>query len=212
MKYTKVVEVDTDGIIVCQPVDTQALNDRIAALYSDTFGTAECYMQLEEEEFGAAYFYRAKNYIMQTTDGKLVKHGVKFKSSRYCAIYQKAMNALSVASLSGDENLTNLALSLLDLSQYEMADFRMKASLTKDPDHYDNPNSLHAKLGRKLREELGTEPGKEQIEYIVTRGKNYDLAAKVTDISQIDADYYRNELEKVFLIFGVSNPEQLSLF
>tara|TARA_Y100000310_G_scaffold311543_1_gene357888 strand:- start:600 stop:1244 length:645 start_codon:yes stop_codon:yes gene_type:complete len=211
-EYKKCIEIDTDGIITCTPVDLDGLNDRIAQLYTDTFGTDECYMALEEDEFGAGYFYRAKNYIILTVEGKLIRHGVKFKSSRYAPIYQRAMNILAQAMLEGGHDLREMALALKNLEQYSLDDFKMKAKLTKDPDHYDNPNSLHAKLGKKLRAELGADPGKEQIEYVVMTGRNYELATKVTNISQLDREYYYNELEKVFELFGVPKPEQLSLF
>lgn len=207
-----VIEADTDGLLLCKPVDIEQLNQRIAALYSETFGVDECYMKLEGEEFGAAYFYRAKNYVLRDKKGKLVKHGVKFKSSRHCKIYEIAMNRLVDAVLSGTDNLSDIALSLQNLTQYTLSDFTMRAKINKDHESYDNQNALHAKLGRQIEQILKTSPGKEQIEYVVTRGRNYKIASEVESLSEIDKDYYARELEKVFELFGVQKPEQLSLF
>jgi len=169
-------------------------------------------MELELEEYGSGYFYRAKNYLLEKPDGTIKRVGAVFKSSRHSRIYERAMSILVPPLLRGDSNMWKYIKDARDMTGCALTDFIMSTSIKQDPDEYTNPDTLQPTLARKAKVLLDMDVGEgDSIDYIVTTGGAYTIASQVDSIDRIDMGYYSKEIDKLISVLGLSGTEQLML-
>lgn len=222
-----IIEIDTDGLYIDKEINIDDLNKGIADKIKKTFGV-ESAMIMELEEFDESYFYKMKNYILKE-EGKIVRHGVSFKSSRHPGIYDKAITKLSKEILDSKGVIKQEIIDeVKDLSRYDMNDFIMRVKLNKDPKSYDNPNASQGILMDQMRHVMKKSPEMgDQIEHYITvdpapvpavlkklqlkktKGYNYTISQLVENRSQLDMEYYDAEIEKVIKLFkGEEDQEE----
>ncbi len=208
---TSKVSTDTDGILIDTEPDIDAINEFISNTIHSTM-SIPCQMSVEEEEYGAAWIYRSKNYIMEDA-GTIVRKGAVFKSSRHSRIYSMALDTLCAAILSQVGDMWPVVRELEDWSRYGITDFIMHTTFNQDPLEYSNPNTLQPRLARQALSVLGMELGKgDGVDYIVTKGRQYTIASTVNNIDMVDIGYYSNEIGKLLSVFGIDGIQQLDLF
>jgi DNA polymerase I len=189
------VETDTDGIYSSTPVDIEAVNRLV-----DDFAKAELggenFMRVEMEEFQAGYFHERKSYLLLHKDGRIEKHGVAFKASSQCGVFDKTLNAVSEALLlkKGDPKI--VGRNAFDMAQYQPDDFVMRVRLGKSLDDYAAANAVGAQVARKYQEMYGREIKKgEQLEYIKT-SQGYEPPTPEA-YKRLDKEYYKGLVETV---------------
>lgn len=213
----KIVEIDTDGFILHQWDDRylDRLNKKLAALIKDTFGIEENYIELEHDPMQEAFFYKMKSYVVKLPKGEISKHGAALKSSRHPKVYDHAIDKLIQIILAKEEvDWFEIVNQLKNFQSMPLSYFVLRSKVNKELDEYATDKAIALKLSAQVMEDTNrqTKPG-DQIEYIVTKGKQYTLSSRVKSVSEIDNEYYNGVVDKALEIFDVpTNPGQLSLF
>lgn len=229
-----IVNIDTDGFIVDREQKVEELNAKIADYIKDNQGVTS-YMVLEEEPLIDGFFYKMKNYaVRMIKKGKtiIVKHGVAFKSSKQAGVCDTIMDTVCQMTLdrtTGDTYKT--AMELKNLDQYPLSAFKFRVTFSKDLAGYKNGMSLHRAIGLQVEERLKTkvEEGL-QVDYFVTKqpapceplqkafaetkrkkGPYYTISQYVDSAEQLDEEYYQDQIDKLFKIFGWDIDAQLKL-
>lgn len=207
-----VVEIDTDGLVLdnWKPGREEKLNNALAVLIERVLGV-KSHMELEYENLGTSYFYRAKNYVLKSPEGKITYHGVSFKSSRHSQTYDRALGLVAEAVLDGRKDMWPVIKDALDLTGLGIRDFVMRTKISKSIDSYEGENCLPVQLARQCQEVEGYIPTVgTQIEYVVAKEEpRYRLLSQVKDTSEIDYSYYLEDVHKVLALFNLSVPEPI---
>jgi len=205
---------NTDGVYVDKPVDEKEVEEYVATVVKELIGHTDRRIEIEKDSYGPGWFHLAKNYILLDLDtGNPIFHGVAFKSSSHCAIYDRVLDKIARMVLANEtKDAIWVAIQpMLDLSKYSLSDFLMRTTIRQDPTAYTNESAMQVRLADQAKV-LGIDitPGT-AIEYIVTRGRQYTLASKVRDTKEIDRGYYDREIQKVLSLFGLETINQLDL-
>jgi DNA polymerase elongation subunit (family B) len=206
-----VVEIDTDGYYLDRWEEGREhkLNNALSKLIKRVAGV-DSYMALEHEHCGSGYFYKAKNYVLW--NGKeMTYHGTSFKSSRLSSIYERALHKLAKAIVSDERDIWSVIEDCLDFSKLNVSDFVMRFRLSKELKEYANPNCLQVRLSNRMNELIGYSPMVgDQVEYLVVAGHEYKLLPEVDSVSEIDIDYYRDDVDKVLALFNLKRPLEIT--
>lgn len=195
------VEIDTDGIYVCEDIDVEELNVYLERRVKELLGVEQNEMQLEFEEFGAGVFIKMKNYLLYDTKGNLEIHGAGLKGSRQPNCFDIALEKLAACLLTGKGVIRDVINDVLDISQYKLDDLALGVTLGKSPDEY-GAGTMIGKLVRQaaiLGEEVNI--GSE-FDYVkATDG--YRLAHTIQSKHEIDYNYYVNMLSNLVVNLGL---------
>ncbi|MEA3199592.1 MAG: polymerase, archaea type [Thermoplasmata archaeon] len=189
------VETDTDGIYTAKPVDVEGINRLVEQFVQHELG-GENFMRLEMDSYKAGYFHERKSYLLLHHDGRIEKHGVAFKGSSQCGVFDKTLAAVSEALLTrkGDPKL--IGREAFNLEQYAPEDFVMRVRLGKSLDDYAAENAVGAQVARKYQQMYGRDVKKgEQFEYVKT-SQGYEPPTPEA-YKRLDRDYYKGLVETV---------------
>jgi DNA polymerase elongation subunit (family B) len=189
------VETDTDGIYSSKPIDIEAVNRLVADFAARELG-GESFLRVEMEAYQAGYFHERKSYLLLHHDGRIEKHGVAFKASSQCGVFDKTLNAVSEALLLKKGDPRDVGRKAFDMAQYLPEDFVMRVRLGKSLDDYAAANAVGAQVARKYQELYGREIKKgEQLEYVKT-SQGYEPPSPEA-YRRLDKDYYKGLVETV---------------
>ena len=214
--HDKVIEVDTDGIYTDSDVEVEDAEKYIYDLIRPITSVKDLIVNLDREVYGSGYFHLSKNYLYrELKEGRIVFHGVAFKSSRHCLLYDKILTMVADMILEEEnkEIIWEKVSKFMDLEKYPLNHFIMTTKINKPVSDYVNENCLQKRLAEQAKETLKIEPylGM-QIEYVVTKGKSYKISALIDDKSEIDHKYYVQEIYKALKLFGLEEIHQNDLF
>jgi len=214
--HDKVIEVDTDGIYTDSDVEVEDAEKYIYDLIRPITSVKDLIVNLDREVYGSGYFHLSKNYLYrELKEGRIVFHGVAFKSSRHCLLYDKILTMVADMILEEEnkEIIWEKVSKFMDLEKYPLNHFIMTTKINKPVSDYVNENCLQKRLAEQAKETLKIEPylGM-QIEYVVTKGKSYKISALINDKSEIDHKYYVQEIYKALKLFGLEEIHQNDLF
>ena len=205
---------NTDGIYVDKPLDTEDVKQFIKGIVESMIGPTTKDIEIEKEVFGPGWFHRSKNYVLYDSDrGEPIFHGVAFKASSHSPIYDNIMNVVAQMIFAGSskDEIWSRVEPMLDLSKYKLSDFVLRTSIKGSEEQYANENSLQVRLIQQAKKiGISVEQGT-QIEYIVTKGKQYIIASQVESANEIDTEYYKRDIMKALDIFGLESIQQLDL-
>ena len=189
------VETDTDGIYASREPDIETLNAVVEAFVSEELG-GENFMRLDMDSYKAGYFHERKSYLLLHHDGRIEKHGVAFKASSACGVFDKTLNAVSEALLMRKGDPKEIGRKAFDLAQYGREDFIMRVRLGKSLSDYAAENAVGAQVARKYQEMYGRDIKKgEQLEYVKT-SQGYEPPTDDA-FKRLDKDYYKGLVETV---------------
>lgn len=216
------VELDTDGLILTEPVEENYINKWLDDLMLDRFDIEDNKMEMELEEFGRAYFYRMKNYILEEEqkDGSIehVIHGSSLKASKASKIVDRAVK-LGIQWVFNDKPPEEIVREAFDFSNVPLEDFIERVNLSKEPKDYDDMQDWRVFLAEQVKMKTGQVIGKgDQVSYLVTKdklpysefsdfyrgGRKYAYVGYVEDKSQLDFSYYETLVAKALEKFGIS--------
>ena len=226
-KYKDIlVELDTDGLILDQDVSEEDTNKWLNDLIYEKFGIKDNYMQMELDDFGRAYFYAMKNYVVEE-DGKYIIHGSSFKASRAAKIVDRAIN-LAIQHVFNGLPKDEVLAKALDFKNLPIEDFEERVKLSKEPREYDDAYDMRLFLAKQMEMKTGQLAAQgTQINYVVAKralpfpelkpyykidGKNYTFIKWIDDVKQLDFNYYEDLVLKALDKFGIKRNIQLSLF
>ncbi len=213
----RIVEIDTDGFIIHDWEDgmEDKTTEHLNALIKEKSGIEDSFILLEHDEMGEAFFYKMKSYVVRLPGGEIIKHGAALKSSRHPKIFDKAINTIIPLILDGEEVDWFIVVNeIKDFSNSTIDDFIMRCRMIKRLEEYETDSVVSVRLASQVLEDTKREaqPG-DQMEFVVTKGKQYTLRSRVKSVKEIDRQYYESEINKALEIFDVpTNPAQLSLF
>ena len=189
------VETDTDGIYTAAEPDLEKLNKVVDDFVRTELG-GENFMRLEMDDYKAGYFHERKSYLLLHDDGRIEKHGVAFKASSACGVFDKTLNAVSEALLTKKNDPKDVGRKAFDMAQYGRDDFVMRVRMGKALSDYAAENAVGAQVARKYQEMYGREIKKgEQLEYIKT-SLGYEPPTDEA-FKRLDKDYYKGLVETV---------------
>lgn len=189
------VETDTDGIYTAAEPDLDALNKVVEEFVQKELG-GENFMRLDMDDYKAGYFHERKSYLLLHDDGRIEKHGVAFKASSACGVFDKTLNAVSESLLMKKGDPKEVGRKAFDMAQYAREDFVMRVRLGKALSDYAAENAVGAQVARKYQEMTGREIKKgEQLEYIKT-SVGYEPPTDDA-FKRLDKEYYKGLVETV---------------
>jgi len=220
------VEVDTDAIITSKRIPDNEINVWLAKEIEKTFNIKENYMVLESEDTGAAYFCAKKNYVVW--DNGPIIHGSALKSSRLCPLIDRARN-LAIDHWFNSKPIEEVIHEAYDFSNCEIKDFVYGVRLAKEISEYSNQEGQIPYLALQIEKKIGMACTKRtRIEYVISNkmipdkelqkvrraksGENYLIVEYIDGIQDINMSYYREQIDKMLLLFGISNVIQEDLF
>ena len=221
-----VIEIDTDGLIIDREISEEEVNTWLSDLNNKTFNFNNCFMEMELEQFGRAYFYAMKNYVVQDGD-KFIIHGSSIKSSRACKLVDRAIQ-LAIQHVFNGKPMEEVIREAYDFD-VDLEYFEERVKLAKDPSEYDDPLDLKLFLAEQVKLKTGQEPAQGlQISYFIgkdqlpfkelkefnrkQRSWNYTYTEYIKNITQLNLKYYRDLIDKILEKFEIRKVEQLSLF
>ncbi len=191
------IESDTDGLYLSEKPDMDEVNKFLKDLIATKFNLEESTeISLDLDEYGAGYFIKQKNYILQSVKGDLIYHGAGMKSSRLPGIFDSTKDILCDALLNDNaNNIKPILNQICKLEQYDLKDLTLRTTLHKKLSQY-KKGSLQFKLGSQLKAlgipvEIGA-----QTEYIKTKD-GYVVIQAANSLKDIDKDYYINIIGKL---------------
>src|SRR5581483_2645694 len=189
------VETDTDGIYTDAPIDVEAVNRTVESFVQAELG-GENFMRVEMDAYKAGYFHERKSYLLLHHDGRIEKHGVAFKGSSQCGVFDKTLAAVSEALLTRKNDPKIVGREAFNLDQYGKEDFVMRVRLGKSLDDYAAENAVGAQVARKYQQMYGRDIKKgEQLEYVKT-SQGYEPPTDEA-YKRLDRDYYKGLVETV---------------
>ncbi|MCK9428962.1 MAG: hypothetical protein M0R17_02990 [Candidatus Omnitrophica bacterium] len=213
------IEVDTDGLIFTNPLDASIENAWLNVEIKKKFNIIDNFMTLESESKGdRAYFYLAKNYILETTPGKYTIHGSSFKSSQKAFVVDRAIK-LGIDYIFNNKPIDEIIDEAYNFKDLTLDDFVERIKLTKEEIDYSDKLNKTLFLAKQVEKKTGqilTEGA--QINYVLAKKqlddlefkqyyrteKNYTYINYVSDISEIDLKYYEGLIDKALAKFGIS--------
>jgi len=207
---------NTDGVYIDSDINVKDAEKFIYNLIRPITSVKDLIVNLDREVYGSGYFHLSKNYLYrELKEGRIIFHGVAFKSSRHCLLYDKILTMVAdmILEEEGKDIIWEAVSKYMDLEKYPLNYFIMTTRINKPIFDYINENCLQRRLAEQARKALEIEPylGM-QIEYVVTKGKNYNISALVTDKAKIDHKYYVQEIYKALKLFGLEEIHQNDLF
>lgn len=207
------IETDTDGVYADAEPPLERINETVARFVEDELG-GENFMRLDQDAYKAGFFHQQKSYLLLHEDGRIEKHGIAFKGSSLCGVFDKTLATVSEALLKRNADPSHIGRAAFDMDRYETPDdFIMRVRVTKALKDYAAPNAVGAQVQRKYAEKFGREPKKgETLEYLKTKD-GYDIVTPEA-IQRIDYEYYKGIVQNVLERLDIDwRPhKQVSLF
>jgi len=204
MYPNSVIEVDTDGVYFStdMKVDKKKIIETFDKMLFDKF-QKELDLSIDIDDYERGYFYKAKNYILRTLEGKKILHGVALTSSSHTPMKKNLIDEISDAKLKGEDTkpIINRYMAL----DFPLTDFALNVKLGMPISKYKNQNSIACRMALVAQERFGQKPEVgNQYYYIKSKGgyKLFDVSTK----GDIDYDYYQDDIRKVIEIFSIDNP------
>ena len=199
-----VIEVDTDGVYYT----TEKSNEKdILELFQKRLKEKfkkELSLSIDIDDYDSGFFYKAKNYILKKGD-KIIYHGAAMKAKNKDFLSKSLIQKLAKAKL--DEVSTDDIVNQFQKLDFPLKYFVMNVTLGRPLHMYKNMNALAPRLAGVARDKLGIKP-EVGTQYYYIKSKSgymlYDLAKK----EDIDAEYYRQEIEKITTIFNIAPKAQ----
>lgn len=209
------VEVDTDGIYICQKVDGDELNDYLADRVKVLLGVEASEMQLDFDNYGPGCFVKMKNYILYDKDDNLVIHGAGLKGSRQPKCFDIALAKLAKCLLLKEGNIKDVINDVLDISQYKIPQLALGVKLSKNPDAASadeggyNEGTIWSDLIKQAQREKMVVVQGTEFDYVKTYD-GYRIAHTVNSVREIDESYYKNMISKLIVNLGLQEELMMS--
>jgi DNA polymerase elongation subunit (family B) len=194
------VELDTDGIIMDQVPDPDAINAHIRKFAAEKFGIEDVSdINVDCDEYKAGYFLKQKNYVLQELNNEIVYHGVSLKSARQPKLFDSARDTIVDSIFNNEQDIKKIINRIANMKQYTLPQFSLRTTLHQDFKDY-SKGSLQKKLG-KQGQTIGIKPEPEtQYEYVKETG-GWKLI-QFASIDKLDYKYYDKIIAKLCTTFN----------
>jgi len=203
------IETDTDGQYFSpeSTYDKQAIIKEFDKRIKKKF-KQDLTLKIDFDDYDCGYFYKAKNYVLRNGD-VLELHGAIMKASSKCDLERKLINDIAWAVIK-QEDTTKIVNKYKNFDNVELRDFVMSKTLGKSINDYKSKSSLSYRLASKALIDLKLPPEQGNQYYYVKTTYGYDLYQNVRR-SHIDNKYYKEKIDNLLDIFGVSHQSFASV-
>lgn len=187
------IEVDTDGVYFDKKPNRAAVNAVVNLRAAAEYGMRPVLEVDEIDTYPAAYFYKAKAYLLLDDDGEMTLHGGAFKGSRHPPLFRRVVEEVGRAVLE-DRPLAPVARAARDLKRYAPADYVQKVRMTKDRSEYKADTAIALQVADSWKELHGRDPPVgERMKYVKTT-KGYE-AESAAALARVDREYYQGVVD-----------------
>jgi len=198
--YEHIIEIDTDGIYTNKKFDINELNKAVQNYVLNTHKISECHMKLDEEEFGAAFFLKKKNYVIEVpSKGNELKFVGSLKSANRPILFDKAKYRVANAIIKDkSKDIYNIVCEISDLEQYIWPNEFVFTVKTKPKDAY----SLGSHMYKLITQYEKYEPvgHSNLLEYVYTL-KGVKPAHLVSKDDKYDYKIYSKQITSLIKLF-----------
>lgn len=222
-----VVNCDTDGFVVDCEIDADKETKWLDGELKKKFFVKNNKMILElEGNAERGYFYRPKNYIIETVrDGKVqyTIHGSSLKASKAAKVVDRAVS-LGIDWIFNDKPPEEVIREAYKFKDLPIEYFTERVNLSKEPKDYDDNQDWRVYLAEQVKVKTGQVISKgDQISYVVTKeelpykafdrfkrsGRNYTYIGYVESSDELDLSYYKDMISKALEKFGISKEKMI---
>jgi len=197
-----VIEIDTDGIYFnCDPdkLDKELIKNELAKRLHNFFNKPVD-LAIDFDDYKAGYFYRAKNYVLLTKDDRIIYHGVVMKARTKNTLCKELIKRLAHATLFKED--VKPIIFDYTLMQFPLEWFAMNVRMSKPRSKYKSRNCITLNIARQALEAFKMKPEEGNIYHYVKEQDGYKLF-NLSNLSNVDMKYYKNQTKKIFDVFGV---------
>ena len=198
-------EIDTDGLYSTNDVSEEELNKFVNETMDSNCSKLikNSYLNVDKDTYTKGYFYKAKNYILVDKFGNLKIKGNSMKSSRNCKMIDNVFKEVIKRFMVNEESIYRISKDLFDFRDNELSDFALKVTV-KDKGSYKSSTCLSRQLIEQVKVTTGETVGSgRQIYYFIcTALPKYKIIELAKNKSELDVEYYNNEVKKVLERFG----------
>ena len=171
-----------------------------------------------------AYFYKAKNYIIEKPNDKYEIHGSSLKGSKHSKVVDRAIK-LGIDYIFNNKPIDEVIREAYNLSNTKVEDYIERTKLSKEKIEYDDVYNYRFFLAKQIEDATGQIISKnDQIGYIITKNQlpgleyrsfyrnkiYYTYANLVKSTEEINKDYYIDLIDKALMKFGVDKTSYIS--
>lgn len=192
----KALECDTDGMYHFGTDLSDEINELVHELFSGY--PIRDLLRVETQRYAGMIVYRAKNYVLQTLDGKLKFKGSAFKGRHMPLICRTALHRFAHA-IFDRQPLRSIWKDFHDLRSYSLREFTMSVTLRKDPQGgeygYDE-GTMYSDLSKKLGKDV---VWGQDVYYVKTKYAYEPIGYKSDKVllRTLDREYYRGRIRDV---------------
>jgi hypothetical protein len=218
---------NTDGLIISQQADAQEKTAYMTKELKKKFNVTDNYLVLESEGNGErAYFYLAKNYIIEKSIGDYNIHGSSLKGSKSSKVVDRAVK-LGIEYIFNNKPIEEVLNEAYDFTGLSIDDFIERAKMTKEKNDYDDQQDFRLFIAKQVELKTGqivtsgTQmnflvakkplPYTEFQEFYKGSKKYYTFAKYIDSISELDFSYYNDQIDKTLAKFGISKNNYITL-
>lgn len=221
------IEVDTDGYVIDFKQDAAIETNWLGQELKKKFNVTDNYLVLESEGNGErAYFYLAKNYIIEKSIGDYNIHGSSLKGSKSSKVVDRAVK-LGIEYIFNNKPIEEVLNEAYDFTGLSIDDFIERAKMTKEKNDYDDQQDFRLFIAKQVELKTGqivtsgTQmnfvvakkplPYSEFKEFYKGNKKYYTFAKYIDNISELDFSYYNDQIDKTLAKFGISKNNYITL-
>lgn len=137
----RILETDTDGILLDIKPNIENINQFIKDKVKDTFNINNCYLSMDKERFERGFIHKMKNYILiekneNTGTIRPILHGAYFTSSKTPKVYDDAVKNLVEFTMCDDIPEDVVRDKSLNIRIRPIDDFVMRVRMSKEVSEY----------------------------------------------------------------------------
>jgi len=194
-----VVEVDTDGVYFStDKVDKNEVINKFNEALENKFNK-DLHLSIDIDPYEAGYFYKAKNYILRTKEGKTIYHGAAMKASSKNNLSRNLIADLARAKL--DNQDTSPIIEKYLKLDFPLEDFAMNKRLGMHMSAYKNPEgSISSRMALQAQKHMNVKPELGNIYHYVKTKFGYELL-QLADKKELDLSYYEQQIKTIVEMF-----------
>lgn len=177
--------------------------DKVKELFEERlyekFKKDDLKLSIDVDDFKKGFFYKAKNYVLETNKGKLIFHGAAMKASSKNLISKNLIGELAVATL--DRKPTDEIVKRYMTLDFPLKHFAMSITMGMRMGDYKKPDStLVVQLAKDAKKYFNIKPELENQYHYIKTAYGYRLL-ELCKLQEVDRPYYRDQVRTVADMF-----------
>ena len=196
----RVILHNTDGAYyTAQNHDEDTVKELFEEKLYEKFKKDDLRLSIDVDSYKKGYFYKAKNYVLETLKGKLIFHGAAMKASSKNLMNKELIRELAVAVLD-KQPIDDIREKYMRLD-FPLKHFAMSKTMGMRMGDYKTPEStLVVQLAKAAEKHFNIKPELENQYYYIKALDGYKLM-DLAKLKDVDTQYYREQVQTVTDMF-----------